>query len=88
MKAVLLTDEQISQLVLLNQQHGNDTGIASALAQPFLNLLEYHEELTEIISRSKDGSSYIDEDFGDFLELWTTARRDYKNMMSARNEEL
>ena len=78
MNAVLLTDEELVQLQAMVQQQGSMQCIQVALAHPLPNLAKYHSDLAEVISRARDGSSYINEDFGDFLavfEAWRSAYR-------------
>ena len=85
MHAVLLTEDELAHLqALVKQQGSTDKSLETALAHPVPNLVEHHWDIEEIISRARDGSSYIDEDFGDFLNVLKTAVAAHKGAVAAR----
>lgn len=85
MHAILMSDEDLAKFKLLVSQQGEaHKHLEAVLAHPLPNLTAYLSDLAEVINRARDGSSYIDEDFGDFLEAVEAARPAYANAIAAR----
>ena len=69
MPAVILTENEISALqTLISAQGDSFASTKVALAHPFVDLTDFTSDIHEIVSRARDGSSYISEDFEDFLK--------------------
>lgn len=69
MPAIILTDEELAALQTLVSSRGDGFATTTvALAHPFVDLTDFTSDIHEIVSRARDGSSYISEDFEDFLK--------------------
>lgn len=87
MPAIVLTDAELAALTALvaQQKEGFET-IAVSLAHPFPDLSDYSSDLWEIISRARDGSSHISEDFEDFLNALEAVDEQSKKFAKARKK--
>jgi hypothetical protein len=73
MPAIVLTDSEIADLrKLLDSQTSGFAKTGIALAHPLPDLTDFMSDIREIVSRARDGSSYISEDFHMFLTALDT----------------
>jgi hypothetical protein len=85
MQAILVSDEELAQLrALVPKQVESLRGVLLALEHPVPDLAGFLFDIEEIVSRARDGSSYINEDFPEFLEALEQSRVAYAKGMAAR----
>lgn len=85
LQSVLLTAHEIEALRdHLSRGADGLESVVQALEHPVPNLAAYQSDIREIVSRARDGSGYITEDFGGFLEELDTLAPAYKAALAAR----
>lgn len=85
LRAVLLTNNEIAQLQKLIS--GAEPGLAQvphALAHPIENLAAFRGDFSELISRARDASAYIDEDFPELLKTLAALGPAYSAALAPR----
>lgn len=89
MPAIILTDEEISALqTLVSAQKDGFATTKVALARPFVDLSDFSSDIRELVSRARDGSSHISEDFEDFLKALKEVDKQSDKLVKARKQAL
>lgn len=86
LQAVLLTAPEIEALLETLRRRGDESlaGAVHALRNPIPDLAAYQDDIRELVSRARDASSYIDEDFPDFLAELKGVRQPYAAAVEGR----
>lgn len=85
MPVIVLTTEEIDSLRgFLAQQAKGFTRTKVALAHPLPDLTDFMSDIHEIVSRARDGSSYISEDFEEFLAALKVVDKQLAKLVKAQ----